>query len=768
MTKITVYNLSVKIEPDNVHLKNLIDQFIKRYYTSRGLAANANTAGVDKEYVSRIGTNALLMHTNQFIHLLHHLKEIGQPLTNIERVDARDYPVVHEHYEMQDQWQLRDYQVPIFDFITNNPVRSKMVILQTGRGKAQPLDAKIKVPGGWSTMGQMQVGTVITAPDGKPTTVTGVYPQGMVDIYTVRFSDGRTSDACGQHLWKVRKANTWQVVNTLQVKGWLESENAPLAIPLVQPEVVRPQRLKIDPYLLGLQITLNNHKPVPQPYQNCDAQQMTEVLCGLLESRVRITGNAIPQFYTTSAVIAKNVQYLIWHLGGIAKLSQEGNRHVVTFNHPQVRSWVLEPKLREQLKNCPDLALDIVEVTYKGKFLAQCISVDHPDHLYVTNDFVVTHNTLVSLAALAKVGMRIGVTVLSTYLTKWHADILKTHKATTRDIMVVSGSKGIRGLLAMARDGELTTKYYLFSKDTVQDFITLYENNPEHCERMYGGTPFDLFTLTNIGSALIDETHQHFHAIFKIILYSNVRFQLGLSATLISDDPVVSRMHKIVYPDAQTYELQEMVKYIDVYALAYSIPESLMRKVKTTNFNSNNYSHSAFEKSMVKNRPHLDFYIQLITANLEVLYLDKYEEKDVCLIFVATVDFATILTKIYQQLLPHLKVRRYCEDDPDENLYESDVVVSTVISSGTAKDVPNLRVVLQTVSISSASQNIQNLGRLRELSDGRDTRFGYLFAENIRKQVSYHYRRQELFAPRSATHRTFKAKMTSTLTIPKV
>ena len=203
MTKITVYNLSVKIEPDNVHLKNLIDQFIKRYYTSRGLAANANTAGVDKEYVSRIGTNALLMHTNQFIHLLHHLKEIGQPLTDVERVDARDYPVVYEHYEMQDQWQLRDYQVPIFDFITNNPVRSKMVILQTGRGKAQPLDAKIKVPGGWKRMGDMQVGDIVTAWDGTPSKAVGVYPQGKRPIYRIDFTDN-TSVLCDkEHIWSV-------------------------------------------------------------------------------------------------------------------------------------------------------------------------------------------------------------------------------------------------------------------------------------------------------------------------------------------------------------------------------------------------------------------------------------------------------------------------------------------------------------------------------------------------------------------------------------
>jgi hypothetical protein len=92
--------------------------------------------------------------------------------------------------------------------------------------------------------------------------------------------------------------------------------------------------------------------------------------------------------------------------------------------------------------------------------------------------------------------------------------------------------------------------------------------------------------------------------------------------------------------------------------------------------------------------------------------------------------------------------------------------VTTIISAGTAVDKANLRTVIQTVSVSSTVANIQNLGRLRKLDDGKDVRFAYLYAENIRKQVQYHHRREDLFAPRCASHRTFKAKMQSTLKLP--
>lgn len=40
--------------------------------------------------------------------------------------------------------------------------------------------------------------------------------------------------------------------------------------------------------------------------------------------------------------------------------------------------------------------LNITDIDFIGRKSAQCIAVDHPDHLYVTNGYVVTHNTLVA------------------------------------------------------------------------------------------------------------------------------------------------------------------------------------------------------------------------------------------------------------------------------------------------------------------------------------------------------------------------------------
>ena len=45
-----------------------------------------------------------------------------------------------------------------------------------------------------------------------------------------------------------------------------------------------------------------------------------------------------------------------------------------------------------------------MNVEHIGRKPMQCIMVDHPRHLYVTSDFVVTHNTLEMVAVFTNCG----------------------------------------------------------------------------------------------------------------------------------------------------------------------------------------------------------------------------------------------------------------------------------------------------------------------------------------------------------------------------
>jgi superfamily II DNA or RNA helicase len=367
--------------------------------------------------------------------------------------------------------------------------------------------------------------------------------------------------------------------------------------------------------------------------------------------------------------------------------------------------------------------------------------------------------TVVSLFSLAKIGWRTAIVILPQYIDKWCGDIPNVHKAGVKDLMVIQGSKALRGIASLAKEKEYFGRYIIFSSRTLQEFISQFEENPEHCQQIYGITPIELMPLLGIGTMLVDESHQHFHAIFKILIYSNVKYELGLSATLLTDDPVVRRVHSVVYPKSQIYDTGELVKYTDVYALSYYVPEHLIRKVKTTNYGSNSYSHTAFEQSLWRDRGLKEFHLRLWCNALDDFFVDQYQLKDTCMIFVGTVKWATFLTEFIKHRYPQFTTNRYCEDDPFTNLEEADIVVTTIISAGTAVDKANLRTVIQTVSVSSTVANVQNLGRLRQLKDGKDTRFVYIYASNIRKQVAYHHKRLDLFRARVKTHSSRRARV---------
>src|SRR5207237_2737280 len=86
------------------------------------------------------------------------------------------------------------------------------LIIIAGRpsmGKAQSLDCQVKTRAGWKPMGEMRVGDELASVDGAPCVVTGVFPQGERQVYRIAFSDGRSTECCAEHLWRVH-SDGWQ------------------------------------------------------------------------------------------------------------------------------------------------------------------------------------------------------------------------------------------------------------------------------------------------------------------------------------------------------------------------------------------------------------------------------------------------------------------------------------------------------------------------------------------------------------------------------
>jgi hypothetical protein len=137
-------------------------------------------------------------------------------------------------------------------------------------GKAQPLNAPIATPTGWTTMGALVVGDRVIGSDGKSTAVTAVHERGERDIYRLTFSDGATVEACDEHLWstwttsvlhsrynkgpkKGQRNHRPAVVRTTEQIREMVLNGVVIHIPMTAPvEYDQTGPLPLDPYLLGL------------------------------------------------------------------------------------------------------------------------------------------------------------------------------------------------------------------------------------------------------------------------------------------------------------------------------------------------------------------------------------------------------------------------------------------------------------------------------------------------------------------------------------
>jgi hypothetical protein len=89
-------------------------------------------------------------------------------------------------------------EAAIFD-----PARISCIEASTKSGKAQPVYSHVLTAGGYRRIGDLEVGDELAAIDGSVQTVTGVYPQGKLDVFLVEFSDGMRTLCSRDHLWHI-------------------------------------------------------------------------------------------------------------------------------------------------------------------------------------------------------------------------------------------------------------------------------------------------------------------------------------------------------------------------------------------------------------------------------------------------------------------------------------------------------------------------------------------------------------------------------------
>jgi superfamily II DNA or RNA helicase len=219
----------------------------------------------------------------------------------------------------------------------------------------------------------------------------------------------------------------------------------------------------------------------------------------------------------------------------------------------------------------------------------------------------------------------------------------------------------------------------------------------------------------------------------------------------LTKDPILHRVQSMMFPHFKRYEKVKMKKYIESHACAYQISDPLKAKIQTSEFNSNTYSHVAFERSILRHKTLKKQYIDMVVDLADRAYYQNKVETDKLAIFVSSRIMADAMLEAVKIRFPELDSRIYMEGATLQDALDPDIRITTITSAGTALDIPNLRVTIMTINVDSPIANAQCLGRLREMkhrTKDNDVHFYYTYCSTIPKQVDYHRNKVALFKER--------------------
>lgn len=371
-----------------------------------------------------------------------------------------------------------------------------------GSGKGSPLSTPVMTPWGEKSIGDLEVGSIISAPDGSPQKVIGIQDKIVQDVFTVTMDDGSYLETDADHLWLVHKTHSHRskttgnfnskafnnscLMNTLEIKDFLDKKhsaedgklinNQYLIIPLCDPIGINSKyKHSIHPYVLGallgdgcmsqeknsvtfttvdkeiikkfelcgyplkkiksskygylLSTTTNikedlknlnllgaksDTKFIPESYKNSSIEKRFELVRGLMDTDGFVDKKGHMSYTTVSERLANDFRWVVMSLGCKAKIlpkkSGYKDKDGIFIDCKDSYTIAFKPaycperfiNLSRKKKRCKDfnggqsvVGRRIISVEKTSFERTRCISVSHPSRLYVTNDFIVTHNSYV-------------------------------------------------------------------------------------------------------------------------------------------------------------------------------------------------------------------------------------------------------------------------------------------------------------------------------------------------------------------------------------
>lgn len=224
----------------------------------------------------------------------------------------------------------------------------------------------------------------------------------------------------------------------------------------------------------------SKHKHIPKIYLYNSAQIRTKLLQGLYDTDGYSSGRST-EFCTSSAQLSADFAFLVRSLGARDTVSESVGKYkkdvetkycsksyLHSFKFCNGFDYYTSSKHSNRVPTYQHNPMrNIQSITYVGKEECQCIMVDHPDHTYISDGFIPTHNTT-------------SARIMANLLNQGHGEPIEIDAASH------NGIDSIREIIQQARSYPVGCAWKIFIIDEVhslsnqawQAMLKTLEENP--------------------------------------------------------------------------------------------------------------------------------------------------------------------------------------------------------------------------------------------------------------------------------------------------
>lgn len=486
------------------------------------------------------------------------------------------------------------------------------------------------------------------------------------------------------------------------------------------------------PELIGL---YSSEKHIPDVYMINDITTRLRLLQGLMDTDGTINinqGRYTVSYTSTSLKLLNNIKWILYSFGMSGNICidkrpdkyRDGYCGILVFRVPNVFKQYLftlsykynrayEAKSIQQSREYG--LLIISDIIPDGKEQCRCIMVDNPEHLYLTENFIVTHNTFCAGVGLCKLKMKTLIIMHRDNLRRqWMNSLFNMNGLTSKEVHEIDSSEELYNIAL----GKLHLDYdvYLMTHATFRAGINRIQKMK------------DVMNITKnlgIGLKIIDEAHLEFRDTLIMDSCFNVKRNLYLTATAGRSAKDENSIFRHVFSSAIFYKPSLMltsnmpkkwVNYTTVEIDTHCKPNIYKYRVAGGK-GMNGPSYGKWVIQYDKNNTHFKCIVDLLKLAFEK---DQYSK---VLVFLPLIDLCEECAYFLKRKLDNdkdftydLDIRTICsKNSKKDNEYakKSDVIITTIQSCGTGTDIKGITTIISCSPYVSRITCQQVFGRIR-------------------------------------------------------